>query len=167
MEREGDTVVGLNQLLDENREQVGVASSPTCLYLLHLVDFRPGISLEDLGREYTFKSGTAESWMQRLIDVGLIERDDASGYRLTKLGMVKADFAETKGHLCDLVDSHPGITAEDIAREHSFRVGTAETWMKAFVDDGVIEYEGAGYRLTEAGERQVAIGKMLSDKPKE
>ena len=164
MKREQDTTIGLNQLLEENREMVGVTTSPTCLYLLHLVDSRPGIFLEDLNRECTFKTGTAGSWMQRLIDVELVERDDASGYRLTRDGMVRVDFAKVKTQLLGLVDSRPGITVEDIAAERTFRVGTAETWMEAFVEDGVFEREGTGYHLSRAGEIQVARGKGLSDK---
>jgi RIO-like serine/threonine protein kinase len=75
----------INQLLEENRAMVGVASSPTCLYILHLIRSRPEITLDQINTEFTFRSGTAEDWLRHILEVGLVELKD-SKYSLTQLG---------------------------------------------------------------------------------
>lgn len=75
----------INQLLEENRAMVGVASSPTCLYILHLIRSRPEITLDQINTEFTFRSGTAEDWLKHILEVGLVELKD-SKYCLTPLG---------------------------------------------------------------------------------
>jgi hypothetical protein len=81
-------IENINQLLEENRSMVGVASSPTCLYLLHFIRSRPGITTNTINIEFTFRSGKAETWLTLIRDVGLIECKD-SGYYLTELGKKK------------------------------------------------------------------------------
>lgn len=75
----------INQLLEENRTMVGVTSSPTCLYILHLIRSRQGITLNQINNEFTFKDGTAEDWLRHILEVSLVELKD-SKYYLTPLG---------------------------------------------------------------------------------
>lgn len=78
-------IENINQLLQENREIVQVTRSPTCVYLLYLIRSRPRITLNQIKSEFTFKSGTAEDWLKRILDVGLIESKN-SEYFMTLLG---------------------------------------------------------------------------------
>jgi len=75
----------INQLLDENRAMVGVTSSPTCTYLLHLIRSRQGITLNQINTEFTFRHGTAEDWLKHILKVSLVELKD-SKYYLTPFG---------------------------------------------------------------------------------
>lgn len=78
----------INKLLEKNRTMVGVTSSPTCLYLLYLIRSRPGITLDQINIEFIFRSGTAEDWLKRILDVGLVEFQN-SKYYLSPLGKRK------------------------------------------------------------------------------
>lgn len=75
----------LNRLLEKHSAMVGVTSSPTCAYLLHLVRSRPGILISQINSEFTFRSGTAEEWLQRLTEVSLVKVKN-SHYFLSSLG---------------------------------------------------------------------------------
>jgi hypothetical protein len=75
----------INQLLDENRAMAGVTSSPTCMYILHLIRSRQGITLNQINNEFTFRHGTAEDWLRHILEVSLVELKD-SKYYLTPLG---------------------------------------------------------------------------------
>lgn len=75
----------INQLLEENRAMVGVTSSPTCMYILHLIRSRQGITLNQINTEFTFRHGTAEDWLRHIIGVSLVESKN-SKYYLTPLG---------------------------------------------------------------------------------
>lgn len=75
----------INQLLEENRAMVGVTSSPTCMYILHLIRSRKGITLNQINTEFTFRHGTAEDWLKHILEVSLVELKD-SQYYLTPLG---------------------------------------------------------------------------------
>jgi len=76
----------INQSLEENRTMVGVTSSPTCMYILHLIRSRQGITLDQINTEFTFRHGTAEDWLRHILEVGLAEPKD-SKYYLTPLGV--------------------------------------------------------------------------------
>ena len=78
----------INQLLEENRAMVGVTSSPTCMYILHLIRSRQGITLNQINTEFTFRHGTAEDWLRHILKVSLVELKD-SKYYLTPLGKRK------------------------------------------------------------------------------
>ena len=75
----------INQLLEENRAMVGVTSSPTCMYILHLIRSRQAITLNQINNEFTFRHGTAEDWLRHILEVSLVELKD-SKYYLTPLG---------------------------------------------------------------------------------
>ena len=75
----------INQLLEENLAMVGVTSSPTCIYILHLIRSRQGITLNQINNEFTFSNGTAEDWLWHVLKVGLVKLKKAK-YYLTSLG---------------------------------------------------------------------------------
>lgn len=88
---------GLNQVYEENQARIDALVDPTCLYLLCLLGLKGNVSLDWMKAEYSFKIGTAEGWMGRLVEAGLVDKTEDSGYQLSAIG--EAHFAPVRGEI--------------------------------------------------------------------
>lgn len=66
-------IENLNQIIKENHKILEIINNYTYQYLLHIIRKAPGISINNLEKNFIFEGGTPKEWLNGLVDTGFIK----------------------------------------------------------------------------------------------